>query len=216
MKEERPSARILPDDASRYAEEIDEILTRHLSWIQGYVHHKLGDFRRSKADTGDIVQEATIQFLQYGPKIKLMDEGQFRALLGRIIENVIRDKYDWFTACRRNISNERPLPPDTILNLDPPKGRQETPSQIVQKQDEEAWLRLGLELLEPKEREVIVLHHWEHLSFIKIGKMLGVSKVAARKRYMRALNLLIDVVESLKSGKLDTLLGPDPLKEMEA
>ena len=196
------------------SEEIDRVIKHHLPWIQAFVHNKLGDFRRSKADTGDIVQEATIQFLQYGPRIQLLNEKQFRALLCRIVENVIRDKYDWFTACRRSVARERPLPPDTILKLDPPRGRQATPSQIVQKQEEEAWLRLGLELLAPEERELIVLHHWEDLSFNKIGALLGISKDAARLRFIRALHLLIETVESLKSGRLDTVLGPDYLEEM--
>lgn len=206
MKTDPSKTGFSPGYRPSQAEEIEKVLKHHLSWIQSYVHNKLGDFRRSKADTGDIVQEATIQFLQYGPRIRLLNKRQFRSLLCRIIENVIRDKYDWFTACRRNIAIERPLPPDTILNLDPPKGKQDTPSQIMQRKDEEAWLRLGLELLAPEERKVIVLHHWEHLSFIKIGKILGISKVAARKRYLKALNLLIGTVESIKSGNLDSVL----------
>lgn len=196
-----------------YGKEINEILKNHLSWIQGFVHFKLENFQRSKADTGDIVQEALIQFLKYGPQIRLMDQKRLRAILSKIVENVIRDKYDWFTACRRSIAMERPLSADTILILDPPKTSQETPSQIVQKKDEEAWLRLGLELLEPEKREVIVHHHWCHLSFTKIGKMMGISKVAARNRYFRALDDLIKIVEAVKNGRLESILGSDYLEE---
>jgi RNA polymerase sigma factor (sigma-70 family) len=189
--------------------DMELVLKRHLSWIQSCVHNKLGDFRRSKADTGDIVQESLIQFLRYGPRIKLSNDNQLRALLSRIIENVIRDRYAWFTARRRNIARERPLAPDTVLNLDPPQGKPKSPSQIVANQEEEAWTRLGMELLDPREREVIILHHWEDMSFMKIGKMLGMSKVGARKRYIRALTLLVETVEALQGGRLDSVLDAE-------
>lgn len=188
--------------------DMELVLNRHLSWIQSYVHQKMGNSLRSKAETGDIVQESLIQFLRYGPRIRLSNDNQLRALLCRIIENVIRDRYSWFTARRRNIAMERPLAPDTILNLDPPRrSHPKSPSQLAMKQEEEAWARLGLELLEPRKREVIILHHWEDLSFSQIGKFLGISKIGARKRYISALTLLVETVDALKSGRLESVLG---------
>jgi RNA polymerase sigma-70 factor (ECF subfamily) len=187
--------------------DLDELLKRHLPWIQSYVHRKLGSKWRSKADTGDIVQEAMIQFLRYGPRVKVTNDRQFRALLCRIIENVVCDQYDWFTAHRRTIARERPLPSDTVLNLDPPQGRVNTPSKIVLQQEDEAWLRLGLELLEPKNREVIILHKWENLSFSEIGKRLGIAKSVARRRYLRSIDLLIETINKLQVGQLDAVIG---------
>jgi len=195
---------------------MEKIVKRHLPWIQSHVHNKLGDFRRSKADTGDIVQEALIQFLKYGPRIRLSDDRHFRALLCRIIENVIHDKYAWFNARRRDIAKERPLPTDMVLNLELSTDGQASPSQIVQKQEEEAWARLGLEVLKPGEHEVIVLYHWEDLSFEKIGKVVGISKVGARKRYIRAMTLLAETVDALKCGRFDTVLDLECCREKEA
>jgi RNA polymerase sigma factor (sigma-70 family) len=128
-------------------------------------------------------------------------------LLGKIVENVVADKYDWFTAQRRTMARERPLPPDTILNLDPPASKQKTPSQISHEHEQEAWLRLGIELLDPSEREVIILYHWEEQSFIQIGKMLGISDVGARKRYIKASFRLDEIIRELRSGEIDAALG---------
>lgn len=198
-----------PHADERYAmpEEVENLLKQHLPWIQSYVHHKLGDHWRAKADTGDIVQEAMIQFLRYGPRVKIDSEKQFRALLCRIIENVVCDQYDWFTAHRRSMARERPLPRDTVLNLDPPQGRVDTPSQIVQQQEDEAWLRLGLELLEPKNREVIILHKWEGRSFSQIAEKLGIAKSVARRRYLRSIDLLIETINELQAGRLEAVIG---------
>ena len=199
----------LPDWRGGQSEDLEVILKRHLPWIQSYVHRKMGSFSRSKAETGDIVQEAMIQFLRHGPRVRLTNDRQFRALLCRIIENVVCDQYDWFTAHRRAMAKERPLPPDTVLNLDPPKGKVDTPSQIVQQQEHEAWIRLGLELLKPKNREVIILHKWEDLSFAEIGDRLGISKSVVRKKYLRSIELLIDTVKALQSGRLEAVVGEE-------
>jgi RNA polymerase sigma-70 factor (ECF subfamily) len=199
----------LPDWEQAEPEDLEEILKRHLPWIQAYVHRKLGSMWRSKAETGDIVQEAMIQFLRHGPRVKLTNDRQFRALLCRIIENVVCDQYDWFTARRRAMAREQPLPGDTVLNLDPPMGKVDTPSQIVQQQEKEAWIRLGLELMKPKEREVIILRKWEDLSFAEIGERLGVGKSVARRKYLRSIEILIETVKALQSGRLEAVIGEE-------
>ena len=83
----------------------------------------------------------------------------------------------------------------------------DTPSQIVQQQEKEAWIRLGLELLKPGDREVIILHKWEDLSFAEIGERLGISKSVARRRYLRSIELLIDTVKALQDGRVDAVIG---------
>ncbi len=194
---------------------LEEVLRRHLPWVQKYVHRRLGSFHRRKADTGDIVQDAMVQFLRHGPRILLKNDRQFRALLGRIVENVICDNYDWFTAQRRAVARERPLPPDTILNLDPPVGKVSTPSGIVQEHERIAWIRLALELLEPGLREIIVLRRWENLSFTEIGRRLDLSKATARRRYLESVNRLIETVTALQEGRLEAMLPVESTKELE-
>jgi RNA polymerase sigma factor (sigma-70 family) len=186
---------------------LEQLLERHLSWIQTYVHRKLSDLIRRKAETGDIVQDAVVQFLRHGPRFRLSNDRQFRALLARIVENVLRDKYDWFTAHRRAIARERPLPADTVLDLDPAEGMVDSPSQIVQRHEQEAWVRLGLELLDPGERRIIVFRDWEDLSFTEIGKRTGMTKGTARRRYLDSIEQLITKVRALKSGDLNAVLG---------
>lgn len=194
--------------------DIDDILKRHLPWIQAYVHRKLGNFPRRKSDTGDIVQEAMVQFLKYGPVFRVTNDDQFRALLSRIVENVLCNKFDWFNACRRAISRERPLPTDTVLNLNPSMHGDDTPSQILSQQEEEAWMRLGIELLDFKDQEVIVHRNWMGLSFTEVGERLGLSKAGARKRYYHAITKLIEKVKALKSGKITSVVGPDLSEEI--
>lgn len=194
------------------SEGLEKLIERHLPWIQSYVHRKLSGLLRSKTETGDIVQDAMVQFLRYGPKFHLSNDMQFRGLLAKIIQNVLRDKYDWFTAQRRAIAKERPIPADTVLNLDPLHSNVNTPSQIVYKHEQEAWVRLGLELLDPEYRQVIVLREWEELSFAEIGKSMNMSKDSARRRYMDSILQLMKNVRTLRSGKLENILDPEDVE----
>jgi RNA polymerase sigma factor (sigma-70 family) len=147
-----------------------------------------------------------IQFLQYGPRFTLSDDARFRALMLKIVENTLRNQHDRFTARRREIARERPLPPDTVLPLDPPEGEVNTPSQSVERRENEAWIRMGMEFLDPKDRELIVLRQWDKLTFVEIGERLGITETAARLRHRRTVSRLGEKVWALRSGKLDRLV----------
>jgi len=188
---------------------LDALLDEHLSWISARVHHRLGDKLRRKDETCDLVQDALVQFLRYGPGIVLSDGRQFRALLARIAENVLRDRHDWFNAQRRAIARERPLPSDTLLNLDPPRSGIETPSKAAARNEQEGWVRLGIELLEPTDRMLIVLRDWQKLEFGRIGEQLEITGDAARMRYRSALCRLSAKVSSLRRGKVVDIVDED-------
>lgn len=186
---------------------LEDLLARHLPWIRARVSKRMGPVLRRKAETTDYVQDAMVEFLRYGPRILISDGDHFRALLVRIVENALRDKHDWFTRRRRAVSRERPLPADTVLSLDPPRARMKTPSAAAGHHEREAWVRLGMELLEPEDREVLVLRQWENLSFAEIGERLGISKDAARMRNNRAVSRLGEIVGSLRRRNLPEAEG---------
>lgn len=104
-------------------------------------------------------------------------------------------------------ARERPLPSDSVIVLDPPRSSVSTPSQEVQRVEEEAWVRFALEILSPDTRKLIVLREWDRLSFAEIGAQSGVSEAAARMRYHRALLRLAAVVVRLKSGDVGAALA---------
>jgi RNA polymerase sigma factor (sigma-70 family) len=186
-------------------EGLNSLIERHLPWIHDQVRARMGPTLRKKAETCDYVQDAMIQFLQYGPRFVLSNDAAFRGLLLRIVENALRDKHDWFTACRRNVARERPLPPDTVLCLDPPIGKAKTPSMSAERHEREAWIRLAMEFLEPEDREVLVLRQWEKRSLAEIGEKYGITEKAAWMRHNRAVKLLGKKIWDLRCGRLTQL-----------
>jgi len=186
---------------------LEALIEHHISWLRMYIHKRIGPVLRKKAESCDYVQDAMVQFLKYGPKIHITDKDHFRALLGRIIESTLSDKHDWYTARRREIARERPLPSDTVLCLDPPRKQQKTPSISVEGYEREALVRLGMELLDEDYREILILRKWDNLSFSEIGKHFGISGVAARMRHNRAVRKLGSKISALRFGKLDKIVN---------
>jgi RNA polymerase sigma factor (sigma-70 family) len=68
----------------------------------------------------------------------------------------------------------------------------------AERNEQQAWLALAVELLDPDDRETIRLRDWEGLSFPALGAELGISEEAARKRYQRALPRLAAKLEQLR------------------
>jgi len=185
---------------------LDHLVKKHLPWIEARVRSRLGGFLRDKAESTDYVNDAMIEVLKYTPPFMISSEAQFRALVAKIIENVLRDKNDWYRARRRDQARNRPLHPDTILYFDSPTGKVPTPSRIAEMQEHEALLRLGMDILDPGDREVLVLSEWEGLRHAEVGKRLGISTAAASKRKERALSRLSDIVAALRKRDIATLL----------
>ncbi|MCK5940757.1 MAG: hypothetical protein KAI24_02210 [Planctomycetes bacterium] len=112
---------------------LDELLRRNLDWVKGYVRRRLGGQLRKKEETVDVVQDAGVDILTYGPRFVVPDRDRFRALLGRMVENNLRD--------RRDLRREEIMPSRTVLRLG------ETPSQIVARDEHAQITRLAIYLL---------------------------------------------------------------------
>ena len=178
-----------------------ELLRLHLPWIRERVHQRLGRALRQRGDTDDFLHEAVLEVLRYTPRFLVGDGDAFRRLLGRIVENMLRDQHEFFARQRRALAREDPLPDDSVLCLDARARTATSPSQAAARDEEQTWLRLALELLAPEDRDVIVLREYERLAFAEVGARLGVAENAARMRFQRALARLAAVVEKLRRGE---------------
>lgn len=184
---------------------LQELLRQHLPWIRAHVRQRLGDFLRTKDESGDIVQDALVEFLRYGPHFEVASEAHLRFLLSRIAENVLRDRHDFFTRRRRQAAREQPIPDDSVLALDAGAREVTQPDAALERKQWQAWVRLALALMDPDEREVIVLRQWDNLEFAAIGERLGAAPDAVRMRFQRALPKLAQKIQMLQRGQIDEL-----------
>jgi RNA polymerase sigma-70 factor (ECF subfamily) len=69
-------------------------------------------------------------------------------------------------------------------------GRLTTPSQAAVKAELRARLREALDGMDPIDREVLTLRHFEQLSNAEAARAIGIRETAAANRYVRALGRL--------------------------
>jgi RNA polymerase sigma factor (sigma-70 family) len=178
-----------------------ELLGAYGAQIERWVRKERGQVVGSRFETMDCVQDVTLDLVRYLPNVKIADSQAFRALLYRMIQNSLRNKYDYLTARRRSLAREQPIGTDTVLDLDPPDPRASTPSSLVAKEERRAWIRLGLALLDGEDQEVVLRHQFEGESFTDMSRSLGSTPDAVRMRFNRALIKLNTVVGKLRRGK---------------
>ncbi|MEE9395123.1 MAG: sigma-70 family RNA polymerase sigma factor [Planctomycetota bacterium] len=189
---------------SEEAKEIYELLDEHSEWIRGRVRQRLGPKLRTKCQSGDIEQEALLRFLRYGPRLPSLNPKQFRHLMARIVENVIRDQHDWLHAIARDPSRELAgSQAENALNLQ--NAGSATPSAEAVRHEHQELVHFALGLLDPDDRRVIILRRWDTLSFDDIGIKLGINGPAADTRFRRAMRRFARVIRRVQGGEWDVI-----------
>ena len=79
-------------------------------------------------------------------------------------------------------------------------GRLTVPSQAAIRAERKIRLQEALNSLDPIDREVLALRHFEELSNTEAAAVLGLDKSAASKRYARALIRLKEILASMPGG----------------
>jgi RNA polymerase sigma-70 factor (ECF subfamily) len=88
-------------------------------------------------------------------------------------------------------------------------ARLTSPSKAAMRAELQSRVQAALEQMEPLDREVLALRHFEQLSNMETAQVLGLSEAAASKRYLRAVKRLREILEDVP-GFLDT--GRQPSK----
>ena len=76
-------------------------------------------------------------------------------------------------------------------------GRLTSPTQAAIRAELQLRLQEVLNTLDPIDREVLVLRHFEELSNNETAEVLGIQKSAASNRYVRALKRLKEILSSI-------------------
>ena len=74
-------------------------------------------------------------------------------------------------------------------------GRLTTASQAAIRAERQLRLQAVLNSMDPMDREILALRHFEQLTNGEAAQVLGLSKTAANNRYIRALGRLRDLLE---------------------
>jgi RNA polymerase sigma-70 factor (ECF subfamily) len=81
-------------------------------------------------------------------------------------------------------------------------GRYTSPTQAAERAERALRLQEALNTLEPMDREILSLRHFEELTAAETARVLDIAESAAAKRYFRALKRLKDVLTTMPGGLL--------------
>jgi RNA polymerase sigma-70 factor (ECF subfamily) len=100
----------------------------------------------------------------------------------------------------RDVTSEVALPDGDAPRASPESmagqlvSRMTSPSQAAIRNELQARLRAALDEMDPLDREVLALRHFEELGNNEVAQILGISKEAASKRHVRALRRLKEIL----------------------
>jgi len=80
-------------------------------------------------------------------------------------------------------------------------GRHTSPTQAVVRAERILRVQEALNTLDPVDREVLSLRHFEELTAAEAAQVLGIEEAAAAKRYFRALKRLKETLDAMPGGQ---------------
>ena len=177
------------------------LLTQHRERLRCLVAVRMDRRLRGRVDPSDMIQEACLvaakQLPNYAANPQLPFYLWLRWLTGqRLIDQHRRHLGAQAREAAREISlYQGAFPEATSADLAAAfLGHMSTPSQAAVRIEQTIKLQEALNSLEPIDREILALRHFEQLSNGEAAEVLGLDKSAASKRYARALVRLKDVL----------------------
>ena len=193
------------DDRDQTA--LDQLLARNLDYLRRYAHGRLADKVRSKEDTGDIIQDAIVDFMRYTPPFVVSTEPQLRGLLCKIVDGVLAGHHRWFARLRRQVAREKPIPSGTSVVLQPFVARDPSPSRVVSSDEREAAVRLAITTLDPIDQKIVLMRTYEDQPFAAIGAEVGMKEDSVRVRFNRSLGKISRKLLAMQRGDVDEFLA---------
>jgi RNA polymerase sigma-70 factor (ECF subfamily) len=159
---------------------------------------------RGRLDASDVIQESYVEFSrcleQYFQNPELPFYLWLRMITGRKLQALHRRHLGTRQrdAGREMSLHDGPLPQASSESLAARLlGRVTPPLQAAMRAELQLRVQEALATMEPLDREVLSLRHFEQLSNSEIAQVLEISEAAASNRFVRALRRLKDVISTL-------------------
>jgi RNA polymerase sigma-70 factor, ECF subfamily len=150
----------------------------------------VGSELRVKVAPSDLVQETIFAAVQDFENFNGSSERELLAWLTKILSYRIVDAARRFRRQKADIGREVSIDHEAMeieLSL---SGMDGTPSALVMAEDEEKRLLAAMKGLDADDEQLVRMRNWEQLSFVEIGKRLGLSESGTRKRWGQAVQEL--------------------------
>jgi RNA polymerase sigma-70 factor (ECF subfamily) len=183
------------------------LLTAHQERLARMVAFRMDPRLRGRIDAADVVQEAFVaasakrEVYFRAPSVPL-----FVWLRGVVSNKLLELHRHHLGTHMRDAKRERPLEAlprsdDTSAALCAHLTAGLTrPSVAAVRGEIKARLAEALDGMDPMDREVLAMRHFEQLSNMEAAQVLGIEERAAAKRYLRALARLKEILSNMPGG----------------
>jgi len=175
-------------------EALGVLFARYTDRLLAMVELRLDRRLQGRVDPADILQETFLDASRSFPSYREIPGISFYVWLRRIAERQLIDVHRRHLGVqardpRREISLDRFTAPEatSAAMADGFLATLDTPSAIAIRIERTARLQEALGMMDPIDREVLALRHFEQLSNLEAAAVLGITESAATKRHLRAL-----------------------------
>ncbi len=183
------------------------LLTGHRERLHRMIRFRLDRRLQGRLDPSDVIQEAYLEASRHLDRYMQQPTLPFYLWLRGITGNKLLEmhRHHLGTAmrdARREVSLEGGSLMDTTSDALAAQllGTEDRPSESAIRAEEKARLHQALAEMDPLDREMLALRHFEQLSNAEAAQVIGIQERAAGKRYLRALKRLKEVLASLPDG----------------
>ncbi len=190
------------------AQALDELFERHRDRLVRMVRLRLDRRLQGRIDASDVLQETHLEaWRRLKSYLSEKDPMPFflwlRFLVGQKVLELHRrhlkaQKRDARQEVRLQYGSRPQVTSAALVQqlMDHRTG----PSTEAARAEMRARLQEALNTMDPTDREVLVLRHFEQLTHAETAQDLGLSEAAARKRYIRALKRFKEILADLPGG----------------
>lgn len=181
-----------------------ELFARHRAQLERMVHIRIDRRLQGRLDASDVLQEAFLdasaRFAEYERNREMSPFLWVRFIVAQRLM-ILHRKHLGVKArdAGRELSLYHGAMPEAsseglAVQL---LGRHTSPSQAAMRAELQVRMQEALNSMEPIDREVLALRHFEQLSNSETAQVLGLQSRAASMRYVRALKRLKEIIQSV-------------------
>lgn len=180
---------------------IEQLLTRHREALKRMIDMRLDKRVAQRVDVSDIVQEVLVEASR---RLQIYLENPampFHLWIRQIAKDRIIDAHRRHrVSAKRSVDRERRLEVQGTLDastielagqlLDP----ELTPAAKATQREMALQVQACIEQLEDRDRDILLMRHYEQLTNQEVAVTLGLTEPAASMRYLRALKRLRSII----------------------
>ena len=181
-----------------------ELFTLYRDRLKRAVSFRLDPRLYGRVDASDVLQESYLDAAQRLPHYLKDPSKSFFIWLRLVVGQRMIDLHRHHLGAQKRDAGQEvslnaagPTEATSVCLAAQLTGHLTSPSQAAIRAETRARLEAALDLMDPLDREVIALRHFEELSNGEVAEMLGLKKQSASSRYVRALRRLKEILAEM-------------------